>query len=394
MQCRICGVYPGIADDVRKLHTIPNYPKSAGPVRKKGLPEVGTCDVTIGFCFTCGTCTLIEPNPEEIIYDDEYTSSNISVGFGGKIDEKAERFINFIGNTTYKMNPNRLLEIGCYDGSLMKELITRYGFDTWGCEPCHTAEIAIENDLRVKKDYFSADLYEENFFNVIVFRNVLEHVPYPTKFLVEVGKVLRDDGLIVIEVPDGEYRIKNGMIGTIVPQHPSYFGKESLRNLLAVTGFKDIYIEKRSGTLYAVAQKGFSLPIPRDIITVYDNLKCGTEKNAEVYKKIFLSTWDLSDIYIYGANTGTLELLATKAINKKNVIYAIDDDPLKWNKEIVNSGIPVKDREFIKKIGGKKIVIICSYYSHDELFNLLDKNLKKPFEIIRISPKVESVVRK
>lgn len=391
MKCRICN-----SRNVREFYTIPNYPITSGPVRAKGSGKVKLGNVSIGLCFDCGSSTLIEPDPNEIYYDSSYTSSNMAVSLGAKIDEKMSGFLEFISESKLGKE-SKMLEIGCYDGSLMWQIKKRFSFDVYGCEPCSdVADIAIKKyGFRVEKEYFSSDVYGETFFDIVVFRNVLEHVSYPVEFLLNVWEVLSPKGLIILEVPDGEFRIANSILGSIVPEHPNYFGSACLQMVLSATGFRDIDIRVYKGGLRAKARKGskHSLlkPGQSQISAVYKTLKPGAKGSIEKYKEIRSLTEGLSNICFFGANTCTLELLATDSVNPKGVSYAIDDDPLKWGKEIVNFGIPVKPREFVKEIEGEKTFVICSYYSHERLFNFLNRNLKPPFKILRLYPEVKLV---
>ena len=390
-KCLICN-----SRNMKKFYTIPNYPITSGPVVAKGSGKVKSGNVSIGFCFDCGSCTLIEPDPNEIYYDESYTSSNMAVSLGAKIDEKMSDFIDFISELKLGKDA-KMLEIGCYDGSLMWQMKKKFGFDVYGCEPCSdVADIAIEKyGFPVEKEYFSSDLYEESFFDIVIFRHVLEHISYPIEFLVNVRKVLSPKGFIVLEVPDGEFRIANSILGSIVPEHPNYFGSTCLQMVLSTSGFKNIDIRVYKGGLKAKAmnglKRGLLKPNQRRISATYKALKEGTAKCIRKYEVIRSLTKGLSNICLFGANTCTLELLATDNVNAKDVNYVIDDDPLKWGKEIVNFGIPVKPRTVAVEMEGNKTFVVCSYYSHEKIFNFLNETLHPPFKILRLYPEIKLV---
>lgn len=391
MKCRICN-----SRNMKKFYTIPNYPITSGPVVAKGSGKVKSGNVSIGFCFDCGSCTLIEPNPNEIYYDESYTSSNMAVSLGAKIDEKMSNFIDFISELKLGKD-SKMLEIGCYDGSLMWQMKKRFDFDVYGCEPCSdVADIAIKKyGFRVEKEYFSSDVYEKSFFDIVIFRNVLEHISYPIDFLDNVQEVLSPKGFITLDVPDGEFRIANSILGSIVPEHPNYFGSTGLQMVLSASGFRDIDFRVHKGGLKAKARNGpkrsLLKPGQRRISVVYEALKAGAKGSIGKYKEIRSLTEGLSNICFFGANTCTLELLATDSVNTKDVNCVIDDDPLKWGKEIVNFGIPVKPRGFVEEIEGEKTFVVCSYYSHERLFNFLNRKLKPPFKILRLYPEIKLV---
>lgn len=393
MRCRICN-----SENIERIYNIAHYPITSGPVVANSAKKVKSDNVSIGFCFNCGSCTLIEPDPEKIHYDGSYTSSNMAVTLGAKVDSKMKAFMKLINTLGLKKN-SKVLEIGCYDGSLMRYMNDRLKFDVYGCEPCsYIANIAIKKyAFRIQKKYFSSNLYKHTLFDAVVFRYVLEHIPYPIRFLCDVRRVLSSEGVIIFEIPNGEFRVKNSILGSIVPEHPGYFGMNSIRMVLKASGFRDIKLKSYKGRIIAKAKKGKKHKLikqeQRQIDTLYKSLKAGARRSLEKYQEIRSTTKGMSNFYLFGANTCTLELLATGSINSKQVNWVIDDGPLKWNKKIVNFGIPVKSRESIKDIKGEKTVVICSYYSHEKLFNFLRTELTPPFKILRLYPNIEIVQR-
>lgn len=395
MQCRICR-----SKNYNFFFEINNYPIVSGPVISSKAPPVKTGKISIGFCFNCGSCTLIEPAAEDITYTDDYTSSNMSVTLGAKIDRKMVSFLNFLEQVNFKKKL-RVLEIGSYDGALIASLRDKFGLEAFGCEPVKkVADLAVKRyGLKIKNNYFSADLYEKDFFNVVIFRNVLEHIYNPVEFLADVWQITKDGGKIVLDVPDGELRISEGITGSIVPEHANYFGADSLRLVLILAGFDSIKIQKHRGSLRAQATKrsvnNGRIKFDREkIIRTYNQLEKGAKKNLQKHQKIGSLLKDAENVYIFGANTCSLELLAAGDLINKKIRFILDDDPLKWKQVMVNTKIEIKPRQDCKSITGPKTFIICSYYFHEDLFNFLRKNLEPPFDIIRLYPEIKLVKTK
>ena len=57
-------------------------------------------------------------------------------------------------------------------------------------------------------DFFDVSVDEQ--FEVISFNKVLEHVPDPTAMLVKAGELLRPNGLVYVEIPDGDLASRAG----------------------------------------------------------------------------------------------------------------------------------------------------------------------------------------
>ena len=64
-----------------------------------------------------------------------------------------EKFLSF-----FKKNKSKdILEIGCFDGILLKEL-KKLNYKVEGCEPSDGANIAKKNGIKVKKDFFKPQM--------------------------------------------------------------------------------------------------------------------------------------------------------------------------------------------------------------------------------------------
>lgn len=84
--------------------------------------------------------------------------------------------------------------------------------------------------------------WEKDQYNLIVMSHVLEHTETPSDFLVHARKLLKEDGLIFIEVP-------SEMITCLIKRHVGdhrhlcYFTRETLRSCLELSGFECLSCE-------------------------------------------------------------------------------------------------------------------------------------------------------
>lgn len=95
----------------------------------------------------------------------------------------------------------RLLDVGCAHGWFLEKAAGQ--FEVSGIEP--DAEVAgrpISRGLPVRQGYFPDALEDGESFDVIIFNDVLEHIPDVTSTLRECTKRLRDGGLVVVNAPD------------------------------------------------------------------------------------------------------------------------------------------------------------------------------------------------
>ncbi|MEJ2745742.1 MAG: class I SAM-dependent methyltransferase [bacterium] len=157
-------------------------------------------------CAGCGM-VHVEPVPTEEdlwgYYDADYyrTGSRIK-----RCLEKAIARWNNLGNKRLiaKFHTGgRLLDIGCGRGEFLK-MFCSSAWELYGVEP--NKEGYAQCIARNYAKLFNGDLiscaFNSDFFDVITMWHVFEHVRCPNKQLREIYRILRDDGLLIIAVPN------------------------------------------------------------------------------------------------------------------------------------------------------------------------------------------------
>lgn len=95
----------------------------------------------------------------------------------------------------------RLLDVGCAHGWFIEKAGQYY--DVLGLEPDEqVARRAQKRKLPVRTGYFPAALADDEQFDVIVFNDVLEHIPETQTILQECERRLLPGGMILINAPD------------------------------------------------------------------------------------------------------------------------------------------------------------------------------------------------
>lgn len=106
---------------------------------------------------------------------------------------------------------DKLLDLGCGEGffiNLLPNNIEAYGIDI-SKEALKRANKILEGRKRTFIKYGDAykTEFDDEYFNIVACSEVLEHVPEPKKIMAEIHRILKNDGIAVISVPDEE-RIK------------------------------------------------------------------------------------------------------------------------------------------------------------------------------------------
>ncbi len=213
--------------------------------------------------YKCSNCKLlfISPLPTSIdVYDKAYFSG-ADKGFGYvdyDIDKEAmvptfKKYFDIFKNIGKK--DGKLLDIGCATGFFM-ELAKTNGFDVSGIEISDfAAKKGREKGLNiVTGDIFTPEFPSEH-FDVITMFDVIEHVPNPKETILEAKRILKKDGILVINTPDAESlwaRVLGGNWQLIMPpEHINYFSPKNLGNYLKENGF-EVLVNTKIGKSFTI----------------------------------------------------------------------------------------------------------------------------------------------
>ena len=204
-------------------------------------------------CSSCGLVYInVRPSDEEFkrLYDDYYSAMRTPLR--GIVDN----FIMFFhGIRRYRISGfkkiGRILDIGCGDGSFLSHLKDK-GLDVFGVDTSRNAVLYAKEKNSL--DIFCGNLKDVNFpprfFDVITMWHVLEHIPYPIQLFAEVKRVMKDDGLLFISVPDIESiqaKVSKGRwFHMDPPRHLYQYSIRTLRAVLESGGFKIVKVSHSS----------------------------------------------------------------------------------------------------------------------------------------------------
>lgn len=150
------------------------------------------------------------------------------------------------------LTPCRLLDVGCSSGALLA-VAAKLGFSPSGVE---IANKAAESAQRAGFDVFCGLLHEARFadaaFDVVTAFELIEHLNSPLLLLSECHRVLKPEGVLIINTPNaaswtaGVMRERwDGFSLTSMGGHISFFSPRSLARLAGQCGFRIERLETR-----------------------------------------------------------------------------------------------------------------------------------------------------
>jgi SAM-dependent methyltransferase len=144
----------------------------------------------------------------------------------------------------------RLLDVGTHCGFFLRKA-RGMGWTLTGVEPSPIgARLAREfYGLDVREATLEGARFPDRSFDLVTMVDVFEHVGEPLEVLAEVRRVLRDDGLLFVKVPNGRYnlfkyrlfrrtlRLRDVEIFD-AKEHVAHYTAETLTATLAAAGFR------------------------------------------------------------------------------------------------------------------------------------------------------------
>jgi 2-polyprenyl-3-methyl-5-hydroxy-6-metoxy-1,4-benzoquinol methylase len=101
----------------------------------------------------------------------------------------------------------KILDVGCASGGFGKNLKRTADVEVWGVEPCEAAaKVAAESlDHVFSKPFDRALDLPQNYFDCVIFNDVLEHFVDPFDALDYSKSLLNDSGVVVASLPNVRY---------------------------------------------------------------------------------------------------------------------------------------------------------------------------------------------
>lgn len=351
--------------------------------------------LTLVLCQKCSLLQLRHTTPPSLLYTDNYGyKSGINQTMRDHLREIAEKSLRKIKNRKGKIIA---VDIGANDGTLLKFY------------PKNVYKVAVEPIKKLAKEAKKhADVIINDFFSHESYKKVLKDkkadiitaiscfydIDNPNKFLRDITKILKDDGILVIQQNYLKLMLEQNAFDNVVHEHLEYYSLTSLQNLLKKNNLEvfDVELNNLNGGSFRtyVARKGkrrindsVTKLLSLEKMSKLDNIKTYKDfaKRIKYNKKkvrnfISKEVDKGKKIYVYGASTRGNTLLQYFNLNNKLISYAIERNPEKWGKKIASVGVPIISEEQARK-DHPDYMLVLPWFFKKEFLRRESKYLKE-----------------
>lgn len=329
--CRSCG-----HTDLETVLSLGRTPLANALLTKAQLSQAEeTFPLDLVYCLQCTLVQITETvSPEKLFREYFYLSS-----FSDTMLRHAEVMAAELVRSRGLGAESLVIEVASNDGYLLRQY-KRLGVPVLGIEPAvNIARVAEEqHGIPTICEFFGETLAERlrsegRRADVIHAHNVLAHVPDLNGFVCGLNKLLKDDGVVVIEVPYLKDMIDACEFDTIYHEHLSYFSLTALDKLFRRNGLYIINVQHfqvHGGTLRIHASREQQDSVIREESLRLTDFADKVEKlRADLVALLQKLKQEGKRIAVYGASAKGSTLLNYCRIGRETLDYVVDRSTVK-----------------------------------------------------------------
>lgn len=332
--------------------------------------------------FVCEKCKLVqldEFKKATDIFSDEYVYfSSMSSSWL----KHSENYVNQMMQD-YGINQNSLvIEVASNDGYLL-QYFKEKKVHVFGIEPtASTAKVSREKGIETIGEFFGEQLAlklanENKKADLLLGNNVLAHVPDIIDFVKGIKILLKNDGIVTMEFPHLLQLVQNNQFDTIYHEHFSYLSFTTVFELFKKNGLELFHVEELSthgGSIRIFGKHAndsskkirdsVDKMLQKELTTGLHSLEYykGFQEKVEQVKLNVLSFLlkakkEEKKVVAYGAAAKGNTLLNYCGVHADLIDYVVDAAPIKQNKFLPGSHIPVVSEQKLKETKPEYIII-------------------------------------
>lgn len=347
MKCRVCG---SICYELEKVHEC-----RAEAIRSLLKKEPYTMKKDTVLLYECSRCGHVQSDfLLNADYYEEYEDGNGALQYYGDRRVLDQQFSKL---KTYADSAETLIEIGCGGGHAL-EVAKNYFPECTGVEPS-------EREIRVAKNllgggtnlqlicaYFDRSLNLKNSYDAFCAFQVFEHMEQLQEAVGYAYDILKEGGVGLINVPNGQQIFEEGLYHQINWEHINYFTPYSLALLCKNTGFDILFLESDYAAIELnIYVKKSSHHLSLDACR--NNLK----------QQLHQALSECRTFAVYGAGAKTVSY--SDLIEQEKLLHVFDSDQTKAGKYVAGLHLPVEQATRQACAECDAIIIFASSYNRE-----------------------------
>lgn len=229
IKCNVC-----LNTEIQDVLVLNDYPLNSLYLTEadfKNSDKFKPKDFSLYICKICGHFQATSGVKLSELYNDEYNYNTQNSGVQGRIGF----FLSQL-NGVIDIKFNRVIDIGCYDLSLLKEVKKSIKANYYiGIDPSIPGPLLENNDgIICYKDYVdNVDIpfFDEKLPDLIISDQTFEHIPSINSTLGNVSRKVAKNSIFAICVPSMEVLIQKLNFHNLIHEHVNYFSIFTLSKL-------------------------------------------------------------------------------------------------------------------------------------------------------------------
>lgn len=196
-------------------------------------------------CIHCGLMHTDTTKIERNKYIKQQYGGVYSSGYLLDLSKFRKRYIKYISLIDKSFKNVSLLDVGCGLGYFLKFIKSeRSTWKIYGVEPNRLLRIrAMQNTgIQVKEGKLESIPFRSSLFNIVTWFDVLEHSPSLKKNILELKRILRPGGILLVQAPNYKsfmaYITGKRWDWWCIPDHVLHFSYDFLTDCFRQNGFK------------------------------------------------------------------------------------------------------------------------------------------------------------
>lgn len=193
-----------------------------------------------------------------------------------KFEVNRERVLSRVAqHIQHTRSGGAILDVGCATGLFLHRFFPRGEWESWGVDLSPNAvRSASEKGIQVHRGTVRSAQFAPNTFDVVTVLDAFYYFPQPEVELAEFRRILKNDGMVVLELPLATARIwrRSAVMARVdrgarpllqSSDHLFYFTPKSISTLMSKCGFRVTAVvplpgNRQSGTFRELAMQSYS----------------------------------------------------------------------------------------------------------------------------------------